>query len=128
MKIHSAIAVAMLGFLLGCASRGNTRLIEETNDTVSQKIVIGTSTKNDVKKVFGDPTSISFTDSGNQIWTYSYEHGVATPVSYIPIVGAFVGGANVDKKSLVVLFDNPGVVKNFTMNVTKDEVRRGTTQ
>jgi outer membrane protein assembly factor BamE (lipoprotein component of BamABCDE complex) len=114
--------------LAGCASSGNQVLKGETAETVSTKITKGVSTKDNVRKAYGDPTNTSFTDGGNEIWTYNYAHATATAVSYVPIVGLFAGGADVDKKQLVILFDKAGVVSNFTMQASKEELKRGTTE
>jgi hypothetical protein len=46
-------------------------------------------------------------------------------VNFVPIVGVFAGGNNVDKKELVILFDKNGTVTKHTMNVSKQTVQRG---
>src|SRR5579862_1292931 len=102
------ILMAVLVSLAGCASSGNQVLKNETLDTVSQKIVKGVSTQKDVKAAFGDPNSTSFTDSGNELWNYVYAKATVKAVNFVPVVNLFAGGADVDKKTLVVFFDASG--------------------
>jgi outer membrane protein assembly factor BamE (lipoprotein component of BamABCDE complex) len=97
----------------------------ESADTVDKMIVDGRSTKPDVQKALGDANDTSFTDNGNEIWKYQYAYATATPETFIPLVGAFVGGANVDKKTLTILFDKDGVVMKHTMSTSHEQVKRG---
>ena len=121
----SLILSAALFALASCASAGNQVLKDQNADTVATKITKGTSTKNDVKAAFGDPTSTSFTDGGNEIWNYTYAKATAKAVNFVPIVGIFAGGSDVDKKTLVVLFTDGGIVKNYTISSSQEEVKRG---
>jgi outer membrane protein assembly factor BamE (lipoprotein component of BamABCDE complex) len=122
---NTHILFAMLALISGCASSGNQIIKDQTSETVAQKIQKGISTQKDVKIAFGDPSSTSFTDSGNELWNYVYAKATAKPENFIPVVGLFAAGANVDKKTLVVFFDQNGVVKNFTISSSQEEVRRG---
>jgi outer membrane protein assembly factor BamE (lipoprotein component of BamABCDE complex) len=119
-------AVVFLGVALAaCSSSGNQVLKNANDSTVSQQITKGTSTKADVRKYYGDPTHTSFTDAGNEIWTYTYTKGQVKAENFIPIVSLFSNGVDVDKKELVILFDSNGVVKNYSMQISKEEVKGG---
>jgi len=120
----AAVLTAALS-VSACASAGNQVLKTANADSVSRSIVDGRSTKSDVQAAFGDPNDTSFTDGGNEIWKYVYAYATPTPVTFVPIVGAFAGGANVDKKSLVILFDKAGVVTRHTMSTSHEQVKRG---
>ncbi len=120
----SCIAAALIA-LSACASSGNQVLKTATAETVGQSIRDGQSTKATVQAAFGDPNDTSFTDGGNEIWKYNYSYATATAVTYVPIVGAFAGGANVDKKTLTILFDKNGTVLNHTMSTSHEQVKRG---
>ena len=52
---------------------------------------------------------------------------VATPkaVNFVPIVGIFAGGADIQSKELVVMFDKNDVVAKFSMRESQQEVSRG---
>ena len=111
--------------LAGCASAGNQVLAKQDAATVSQSIVDGRSTKAEVQAAYGDPNDTSFTDGGNEIWKYSYSYATPTAASFVPIVGIFAGGADVDKKTLVILFDKAGVVTKHTMSSSHEQLKRG---
>jgi outer membrane protein assembly factor BamE (lipoprotein component of BamABCDE complex) len=100
-------------------------LAKQDAATVSQSIVDGKSTKADVQTAYGDPNDTSFTDGGNEIWKYTYAYATPTAASFVPVVGIFAGGANVDKKTLVILFDKSGVVVKHTMSSSHEQVKRG---
>ena len=124
MKHLIAVGLALL--LGGCASAGNMALKDENEKTVSSQIVEGKTTKNEVVARYGQPTSTTFTDGGNQVWTYRYAYATANAVSYVPIVGIFAGGAHVQSKELVLMFDKNDVVSKFSMRESQQEVSRGT--
>jgi hypothetical protein len=88
-------------------------------------VVVGKSTKADVKTSFGEPTSISFTDGGNEIDTYSYSHASPKATNFIPFVSLFASGANVNSKTLVVMYDKNDMVSKFTMNEATSETKTG---
>ncbi|MFP6561950.1 outer membrane protein assembly factor BamE [Paraburkholderia sp. B3] len=122
-NIATGLIVATM--LAGCASAGVQQLKTEDATTVSAKITRDRSTKDDVRAAFGDPTETSFTDSGNEIWRYRYSHSTAKGINFVPLANLFMSGQDVDKKELVVLFDDKGVVKNFSMQSSKEEVKGG---
>ena len=48
-----------------------------------------------------------------------------TAMKHVVMPAAFAGGADVEKKSLVILFDKSGVVMKHTMSVSHQQVKRG---
>ena len=120
--ILAILAVFVLG---ACASAGNMAIKEENENSVSSRIVEGKSTKQEVVAAYGQPSSSTFTDGGNEIWTYSYAHAYATGASYIPIIGIFAGGTNIQSKTLVIMFDKANIVVRFSMRESQQEVVRG---
>jgi outer membrane protein assembly factor BamE (lipoprotein component of BamABCDE complex) len=129
MKIHKItasviITTALLAFA-GCASVGNESLRKESEASVQQKIVEGKTTKAEIKAMFGSPATTSFTDGGLEIWNYELSKMKADAVNYIPLVGLFGSSASGTKKTLVVLFDDKGVVKKYTMSESPVNVKTG---
>lgn len=118
-------ALSVLLALGACASAGNQVLKSESADSVDKMVVDGRSTKADVQKAFGDANDTSFTDNGNEIWKYTYAYATPTPESFIPVVGIFAGGADVDKKTLTILYDKDGIVVKHTMSSSHEQVKRG---
>jgi outer membrane protein assembly factor BamE (lipoprotein component of BamABCDE complex) len=119
------VVIALASGLSACVSAGNQVLKTADAETVSHSIVDGQSTKASVQASFGDPNDTSFTDGGNDVWKYSYAYGTPKAATFIPIVGIFAGGMDVDKKTLVILFDKSGVVVKHTMSVSHEQIQRG---
>lgn len=120
--VVSAVVVAVLA---ACASAGNMKMKDESQATVYGRVVEGKTTQAEVQAAYGLPTNKSFTDAGNEIWTYDYAYATPKAVNFVPIVGIFAGGADVTKKQLVVLFDKTGVVVRRTYTESQQEVVRG---
>jgi outer membrane protein assembly factor BamE (lipoprotein component of BamABCDE complex) len=125
MKIRSLIGVAIVALLAGCATSGNEKLKDHTQSSISQRITEGKSTKNEVTAVLGQPTSVSFTDGGNEIWTYKHARATPQAHSFIPILGLISSGADVKTKELVLMFNKDGVVTKYTMRETEEVVKSG---
>jgi len=126
MKYVSASILALATIsLAGCASAGNQSLKTENEATVAQKVVAGKTTKAEIRAMFGSPASTSFTDGGLEIWTYELAHMKADGVDYIPVVGLFGSSASGTKKQLVVLFDDAGTVKKYSMSESPVTVKTG---
>ena len=119
------VAVAGAILLSGCASAGNDKVRTETMDTVGTKVVKGTTTKSQVRGLYGEPSSVSLTDSGSEVWKYEYAHATAKAVSFVPIVGLFAGGADVTKNEVVFIFDKNDVMQNYTVHASQSETRNG---
>ena len=94
-------------------------------DTVGSKVIKGTTTKDQVRALYGEPTNVSLTDAGSEVWTYEYAHGTANAASYVPIVTLFAGGMNVNKNEVVFIFDKSNVMQNYTVHASQTETRRG---
>jgi outer membrane protein assembly factor BamE (lipoprotein component of BamABCDE complex) len=127
MNIILKTIVAMLGVALigGCASAGNERIKNQTQSSVASQMTEGTTTKAQVETNLGSPSAVSFTDSGNEIWTYKYAHATSHARNFIPVVNLFTRGVDVDTKELVVLFNRDNVVAKYTMRESQNVVKSG---
>ena len=121
-KILVATAIALT--LAGCASSGNQQLSKETEVSVKSKLQEGKTTKAEVRQYFGAPDSghTTVTASGKESWYYSVDKGinlVSLAGSMIPVTGASQAADAVDKSSqkdsnsLMIFFDEKGVVENW---------------
>lgn len=70
-------------------------------------------TKNQIRAMFGKPMRTTITPSHRETWGYSFARGTPTPVTYIPVVGLLVGEAETDSKTLIVVFDENGIVTSY---------------
>ena len=117
-----SVGVVLLG---GCASEGNQQLANLHSAQVSNELVKGQSTKADVRRMFGGPMKVHFTDNGNEIWEYDFTKMHAKVQNFIPVVNWFTTGEKGKKKTLVVFFDKNGVVENYTMSSSAIDTHAG---
>jgi len=118
----AGLSFALLG---GCASVGNESIADATHESVSGQLIKGKTTQENVRAVYGDPTTTSFTDSGNEIWEYDFTRMHSKPTNFIPYVNLIHSGAEGDKKSLVIFFDRSKVVRQYTISSSKVDISRG---
>lgn len=109
----------------GCATSGNPAV---QNEALANQIKIGVTTKEEVRRMFGQPTAVSrgsFSVAPGlngapspativEAWTYSYAETDIHPATFIPIVGLFAGSATVKSASVTVSFDDKGVVQHIS--------------
>lgn len=128
-KLTIAVALASTVLLQACAGVGNSVMKDQTQSSVNAQIVKGTTTRSDLIQSFGMPYSTSFTDSGNVIYTYSYDDTNALTMETVGSALFTWGLAGYKSKGerteLTVLFDSNDVVKNFTVNKSKIEAGTG---
>jgi hypothetical protein len=125
-KYLIAVIALIAGLTLsGCVSNGNETLRKESEASVAQKIVEGKTTKAEIKAMFGSPLKTTFTDGGLEIYSYELSKMTADAINYVPLVGLLGGTASGTKKELVILFDDQGLVKKFSMSESPVKVKTG---
>lgn len=126
-KIMILSVAAMIGLgMAGCAVKtGNETLGKIEKSQLEQGIVKGKSTKADVKAMLGDPDKTDFDNNSLEKWSYVHVRKDAKAVNYVPVVNWFVAGTNDTTKTLIVLFDNDGIVKNYINSDAKGETKGG---
>lgn len=129
MKRYFILAATIIGMSIlvtGCAYKtGNVVLQNASEESLSNQLVKGKTTKAEVKRNIGDPNNTSFTDGGLEIWNYNAQRSVQKFFNYIPIVSAACSGSDDETKKLSILFDENGVVKNYTYLNSKGETMAG---
>lgn len=128
---HVLLTFILLGaMVLGCATSGNPDV--QSEDLVAQ-IKLGQSTKDDVRRLFGQPTVMSrhsgtpfpamagwpVSSSNYEIWNYTYANTEVHPATFIPIVGLFAGSATSKMSQLTLTFDDQGIVRHIQAGQTQ---------
>lgn len=98
-------------FLTACGATGVQ--VKPTQLTSFKK---GETTEAEVVSKLGNPTSQTITSDGNTTVMYSYMAYQARPVTFIPIVGAFAGGADVQSSFVMFRFGPDGKMIDYTAN------------
>ncbi|MCG0995991.1 MAG: hypothetical protein LKI03_05825 [Acetobacter indonesiensis] len=125
MKLSSfAGCLTVLLLLSACSSAGNESIRNETVESVDQKIKDGVTTKQEVRAAYGDPLETSFTDSGHEIWKYSFARMSQNGTNFIPYYGAFTAGSHGKAKTLSVIF-NDQVVWHHSLSDSTVQTHQG---
>jgi len=115
LSLALVLALPVVGGLTGCAT-GNTSIANENVDTLSAKLVPGKTSKEDVRKEFGEPMEKAVA-GGKETWTYRMLDSSAR--TYIPFVGLIVGDNGHESIDLEVVFDRKGRVERHEFTKTK---------
>jgi outer membrane protein assembly factor BamE (lipoprotein component of BamABCDE complex) len=119
--MKNTIAILFCAALLcGCVSMG--RKIDQAKVA---EIKTGVTTRAQVIQLIGSPDQITDAN-GTVMFMYMYIHSSATASTYIPIVGAFAGGANTQNEMVMVSFTND-VVSALTSSYGGNEINSGIT-
>lgn len=97
MRIFIAAAVLALA---GCAASG----VKVTDEQVAG-LKKGETTKAEVISAFGSPNMQMRLADGTSMVIYSHVEVAVRPATFIPIVGAFAGGADSRSNSMTLRFD-----------------------
>jgi hypothetical protein len=107
--------------LAGCASSGNASI---KNKELLDQVHIGKSTKDDVRRLLGEPNSISRmasqvpnpSDPSQMLmlvewWSYMHASSQTDARSFIPFVGFLLGGSSHESEQFTTGFDQKGLVQ-----------------
>ncbi|KKL00267.1 outer membrane protein assembly factor BamE [Rheinheimera mesophila] len=109
----------------GCSSVGNEKISEENQASIESKLVKGVTTKDQVRATFGDPLDATFHDSGNEMWKYVFtEQSCNASCYFIYTAWAYSSSSGI-QKTLTVLFDENGTVKNYILSESPVESKHG---
>ena len=126
MRNYLAIAACAL-LSIGCAtgSGGNQTLKNESESSVTSKIINGVTTQSEIKAMFGSPYETTYTDGGLEIWKYRLDDMRADAINYVPIVNWFGTSFSGTRKELVLLFNEDGTVKRNSMSESDVQNKTG---
>jgi hypothetical protein len=133
-SLSFAAMAAMMG---GCVSSGNPSVLDQAR---LDSITLNQSTKDDVKRLLGQPNSVS-RQSGNyspvpslpptpgltnvEVWSYTHMSVDVDGATFIPIVGLFAGGATSHINTYTVVFDDAGIVRHISQTQTQGRSELG---
>lgn len=109
--------------LVACSTAGNGALVRLDAPQASTLLVPGTTTQADVRQAFGDGTVVHF-QSGFETWQYLYREGIAKGWDDVPYIGLVTSRLDHPTKELVVLFDDHGVLRRWSLQQYDDRPPR----
>jgi len=126
LMASALLSIGLVGLMSGCAVKtGNTQLEKYQKKDISQLLIKGKTTEEQVRKYFGDPASADFMPDGRKKWKYVYLEKREKAINYVPVANWFVRGTNDEARTLVVVFKN-GVVDDYIFTASKGETKAGT--
>ena len=117
----SATLAAVLVLLPGCVSSG-----KNFDESKVSQIKKGETTEPHLVKLFGPPENRTVDSEGTTHLNWTYMESRMKGEGFIPIAGAFMGGANSRHKMLTVTLGPDGKVTHFTSSGGGSEVRHTT--
>jgi outer membrane protein assembly factor BamE (lipoprotein component of BamABCDE complex) len=120
--MKAVLAILLCAVLVGCMSAGVEVKPEQTSD-----VRPGVTTRDQVISRLGAPTSTSTLPDGSTMLVYSFVAARARPASFIPIVGAFVSGADSRSSMVSFQFTPDGILKGSSSSATQSGAQLGTT-
>ena len=118
---HLIMPIAAVIALSACASGGV--MVSEKQASQFER---GKTTEADVISALGKPSGVS-NFNGQRTLSYVGFHAQARAESFIPIVGAFVGGSDGQTNIAVFRFDNDGKLADYSVNESNSGVSTGLT-
>ncbi len=111
MKRHLILAalIAVAGMATGCATSSGTK-VEASSLTFIQK---GKTTKSELVSKLGQPDETGVDSNGKETVSWIHSNSRTDAKTFIPIAGAFIGGATSENTTLKVILDKRGVVSDY---------------
>jgi hypothetical protein len=113
------LATAVLLGCVGCAAYG-TKVSEDQLTHFTR----GQTTYAEVVQALGPPNQSTLHSDGTRNITYTYLQSQVRAANYIPIVGAFVQGADTEQTNVVLDFDARSILVSYTS--TQGQLGMGT--
>jgi len=115
------VTVALLAFT-SCVSMG-TKVDQEK----MAQFVKGKTTYTEVIQQLGKPTQSTMNSDGSRMVVYTYVQSQMRAANFIPIVGAFTGGADTENTSVTLNFDKDSLLTNYSASQGSSSIGTGLT-
>ena len=122
---YSLFLILSFTILQSCTSTGNSALVEENKESIVGKLQQGTTTKNQVYTILGDPIETAFIADGQEVWTYEVSKLKPFLRNFIPYVSLISSGANGIRQQLTIRFDENDLVDEYRWNESEIQLRSG---
>ena len=117
--MRATVIAAMLALTLGGCATSGTKI----NDAQMATIEKGKTTYDELVARLGTPTTLTALEDGSRVATYAYAKG--NSAALVPVVGLFAGGFKVDGITRTFIFDQSGVLKDYSTTTTHIDPKNG---
>lgn len=124
-KLIIAFLSITIFIVSGCSTSGNQALKNESQASLQTKLVKNKTTKSDVVRAFGSPTSVTSKNDGGDIYIYEMNNGKINPLTYVPVVGFFAGDTTTESRSLSIVFNKNDTVDTWSFSSDNRKLETG---
>ncbi|UAN30908.1 hypothetical protein [Enterobacter sp. JBIWA005] len=125
MNLFITSSFFIIVFLLsGCSTSGNQNLKNETPQSLQSKIIKNKTTKTELLTKLGEPDTRTTLNDGNEQWKYFMSNNQFSATTFIPVVGLFTGGSQIQSKTLEIDFKGETVSK-WTFSSDNNNTKTG---
>ena len=119
--MKKTLLVALMGiFILSCATTGR-----KIDQAAADSIKKGETTRAQVGQMLGSPELITRSSTGDTVYVYQYSRATAKPSTFIPFIGGFVGGVDVQQQMTTITFGSDDIVKDYSTTQGATETDMG---
>ena len=104
------VVIFFLGIIISCATVGNKEIMDQSK---TSQIIKGQTTKKEVLSLIGEPSKVTFMENDCEVWDYVLSKSQTRAVTFVPVVGLFAGGMDMQTYTLTIKFDKNGVVQEI---------------
>jgi hypothetical protein len=116
------LLVLMAGLLMLAGFMSAGVKVDEKNLTAFEK---GKATYPEILAGLGQPTSNTLMPDGRRMLMYTWVQARARPQNFIPLVGAFVGGADSRSSSVIIWIATDGTLQSYSASQSQYGIGRG---
>ena len=108
MKCKIITIIGLITILSACnmTDIGDKKLEQLNLESFSEDVSKGNLSKDDVKEMLGNPSTVSVSSDGKTIWAYSLITSKVDARLFIPFVGALLGGVDTKLRTVTVTFQD----------------------
>ena len=117
------ILLIVLALCIVSCDKTNKNLIKNDDKQLAEMVVKGKTTKEEVKKMFGEPNEKGLNENGKEKWMYVHNETSMNPMNYIPVTKVLIGKDGKVRK-LVIIFDKD-VVYEVVASSKDDRIQKG---
>ena len=121
MKTSSYLFIVVISLLitsLAACSSGNVRV---TDQSITEKIKIGKTSKNEVSSLLGDAQNIIGGRNGKETWMYYYNTSTISPLAILWVIAPFPVNHSGKYSGLTIKFTQDGIVEDVSSSTKLSE-------
>lgn len=118
MRTATIALTVACAFVMGACASSGVQVTEQQTSAFEK----GKTTRQEVIAKLGKPTMQTNLGDGTKLVQYTYAEATVRPSTFIPFVGAFVGGADSRSSHVALKFD----AQDKLIDVTSSESQMGT--